>query len=79
MARTIILVPLTWTKIASGSVLITVKKSGRGVLLFNETPETTNAYTCRGPAGDQFQQTEFKDTYVRATRLGWRILVDGEL
>lgn len=79
MARTTIDVTLDWQKIASGEVVITAIKNGAGSLRFNETASDVDAYVVLPGLNDQFSQTEPKDTYVRATGLGWDILVDGIL
>ena len=79
MARATIIVTMAWEKIAIGEVLITARKNGAGALMFNEVASDTDAYVFLPGLGDQFSETEAKDTYCRATGLGWEILVDGVL
>lgn len=79
MARATIEVTKFWQKIASGGVLVTVDKRGVGTLMFNESATDVNASRSSPAPGDQFNQTESKETYVRATDLGWIVLVDGAL
>jgi len=79
MARSTITVTNSFQQIATGAVTITIKKQGKGILLFNETASDVNANEATGAAEDQFTQNEAKATFVRSPGSGWVLLVDGAL
>lgn len=79
MARSTTVITGTFQQIGSGPVTITVLKQGTGSLFFNETASESNANVVTAVAGDQYSQTEIKDTFVKSSGTGWELLTDGSL
>ncbi len=80
MAKQVFTITDVFQKVATGAVVITVRKRGNGSILFNETAADATSYKVRAETNEQFQQTGAVDTFVRATDpTGWEILVDGVL
>ena len=81
MARATTIVTDSFQQIASGAALFTIKKKGKGALIFNETATDSNANLEHPQAGGQFTQTEAKATHVRAQQAnaGWEIITDGDI
>jgi len=79
MARATTAITDIFQQIGSGPVTITVLNQGTGSLFFNETAVESNANVVTGVAGDQYSQTEIKDTYVKSSGEGWVLLTDGSL
>lgn len=80
MARAEILTTTEWQQIATGAVLLTIIKRGRGAVLVNESATDTDAnrFGSDVRANDQLQQFSDVETWVRHTGgTPWAILVDG--
>ena len=79
MAKSTIEITQSYQQIATGPVIITVLRRGKGSLLFNDTPSDVNALTDRASITQQFTEDENRLTFVRATGDGWKVIVDGVL
>ena len=81
MAKINIVPTDAWQKIALGRVIVTVLERGRGSIYFNEVGSDPTAHISRPDVGEQYEQDEAKETWVRTpddTR-PWKIQVDGVL
>lgn len=80
MARTKLTVTQSWQNF-NGPALITVEKTGDGVLLLNSEESDDTALAVRSSDGTraQIDQRAHDTTYYRATGDGWQIITDNGL
>lgn len=79
MAKDNIDITQIWALVADGPVIVTIDKVGNGAIFFDQNQDEDTAYKATPQPGEQFEQTEFLPTYVKATGDGWKIIVDGTL
>lgn len=76
MARQVITVTTAWQQASTGKAVYTVTKRGTGALFLNTTEDDPTANVFTPSVGEQIEQTEAIITHVKASGLGWVVLVD---
>lgn len=83
MARATFTTTTDWQRIASGAVVATILKRGRGTIFVNEAATEVDAsrFGSDIKANDQFQQFSDVETWVRHSDEGtpWELLLDGDV
>jgi len=81
MAKINVVPTSAWVKVAVGRVIVTVLERGRGPLYFNEVGSDSTAHISRPAVGEQYEQDEAKETWVKTPddAVPWKIQVDGVL
>ena len=77
MARSVITSSITWTEIATGPAIITIKGSKDGKLYFNNrASDTARLEINSSESGLQVVENEVRGIFCRSDTAGWTMVVD---
>ncbi len=78
MARSLAVITQSWVNTFTGPGVITVDKTGEGILLINDTNSDTAALQIKSDDGPRTQvdQRSVVATWLRATGDGWQVTID---
>lgn len=78
MAKSVKIITTSFVQIAAGAAVMTIKKVGKGNILFDEASNEDTALVKNGQSAlnKQIHQSEAKPTFCKADNDGFEVIVD---